>query len=465
MQYQPDGGCDDELLWRGVGVIPKSTNIFSTVPLFASESLLTIYITSVLLLGADPKLTKYSNAIGVLLLLVFVAEAAFRGVLGRLFVLAKPVWPLAAFVVLIAASSMFASNDNEHLITNLKVFSLFVIVYFIVVLSGRTWSMEFGLLFGLVYIWYNASWNVSLATERSRFYFDVGDEGGGALNPNIYAFYLCSYAFIAVWNIFVVFPEKTLRSTFDYVRVMIGAAGSSFAVYEVIVKSGSRKGQILVVLLLISVFSIVFKGGTRFSGRVTPKRLIVAVLLILCMGFGVYKTFTSTRHTERLITAIHWMQGKYVSEGSINHRSSLYGSALELWLERPVFGHGVQGFAKKNFLGVYSHSNVLEILANHGLLGFICFYSIHVGILWRTIVGFRRRYIVPSVFIWIVATLLSFTTFEIFAVMYYQKTFMCLLALLLAISYRAYHVGEIKHEWNQRRRTKTNSRRPLVAVQ
>ncbi len=444
-------------------MIAKSTNAFSTVPLFASESLLAIYITSVLLFGADPKLTKYSNAIGALLLLVFVGETAFRGVLGRLFVLAKPLWPLAAFVALIAASSMFGSKDNEHLMTNLKVFALFAIVYFIVVLSARTWSMEFGLLIGLIYIWYTASWKVGDST--GRFYFDFGDSGGGELNPNLYAFFLCCYAFLVVWNVFVVFPEKVSRSKLDYVRVAIGGIASSLAVYEVILKSGSRKGQILVVLLVITVFVIVSKGGARLKGRVTGKRLLVAVLLILCMGFGVYKAFASSRHSERLVTAFRWAQGKYVNEGSINHRSSLYSMGVKLWMERPVFGHGVQAFAKKNFQRVYSHSNVIEILANHGLLGFFCFYSIHVGILWRTIVGFRRGYIFPSVFIWIVATLLSFTTFEIFSVMYYDKVFMCLLALLLGISCRAYHVGEIKHGWNQRRRTKTNSRRPLVAVQ
>ena len=55
--------------------------------------------------------------------------------------------------------------------------------------------------------------------------------------------------------------------------------------------------------------------------------------------------------------------------------------AYNLWLEKPLFGHGLHQFKYVNQSGV-SHNNFFEILVNNGLIGFLSYYSLYIYILF-----------------------------------------------------------------------------------
>jgi O-antigen ligase len=89
------------------------------------------------------------------------------------------------------------------------------------------------------------------------------------------------------------------------------------------------------------------------------------------------------------------------------HRLELYHNTLVLWFERPLFGHGVGAwdyvyprvqeahlwFSTRTLIdgpAVISgaaHSDVLQLLAEYGLIGFVLAFYVLSGVRWRTPAG------------------------------------------------------------------------------
>ena len=66
---------------------------------------------------------------------------------------------------------------------------------------------------------------------------------------------------------------------------------------------------------------------------------------------------------------------------SLIYRFAYMNDAYNLWLEKPLFGHGLHQFKYVNQSGV-SHNNFFEILVNNGILGFIAYYVLYIYILF-----------------------------------------------------------------------------------
>lgn len=54
---------------------------------------------------------------------------------------------------------------------------------------------------------------------------------------------------------------------------------------------------------------------------------------------------------------------------------------LKQWLSNPIFGHGVE--ALRDEIGITSHTTVVDLLYNFGLIGLVLFYSIFLSIVHR----------------------------------------------------------------------------------
>lgn len=64
--------------------------------------------------------------------------------------------------------------------------------------------------------------------------------------------------------------------------------------------------------------------------------------------------------------------------GADNGRLALWMSSLELWMEHPIFGAGLDGMYLRN--GLASHNTYLQVLSETGVVGFICcsFIMVHL---------------------------------------------------------------------------------------
>tara|TARA_B100000767_G_C19545035_1_gene442455 strand:+ start:85 stop:570 length:486 start_codon:yes stop_codon:yes gene_type:complete len=94
--------------------------------------------------------------------------------------------------------------------------------------------------------------------------------------------------------------------------------------------------------------------------------------------------YLSDRFIERIMAFVDTLTGNSVIDGSTSARIELVDMAINLWLERPILGYGVGGFQQMH--GAYAHNNWVDILANHGLIGFIIYYSIYI----RYLIRFKR---------------------------------------------------------------------------
>ena len=77
-------------------------------------------------------------------------------------------------------------------------------------------------------------------------------------------------------------------------------------------------------------------------------------------------------------------QGSIVAAAKANKRYDLYAEAVEIFLQYPLFGVGLDNFQVHSFLRAVSHSDYMEPLVNTGLIGFLLYQSFYGFLLFRS---------------------------------------------------------------------------------
>jgi O-antigen ligase len=77
-------------------------------------------------------------------------------------------------------------------------------------------------------------------------------------------------------------------------------------------------------------------------------------------------------------------------DSSTSQRMSMINAALDRWLLNPVVGYGFDSFKFYNQAEVtgyfyYSHNNMLELLHNQGIIGFVAYYGFYVFLLVKAL--------------------------------------------------------------------------------
>ena len=101
------------------------------------------------------------------------------------------------------------------------------------------------------------------------------------------------------------------------------------------------------------------------------------IIASLCALFFVYFAADAFRERVQIDQSV---SGRIVTDSSTETRLFLMGTALKVWLHYPVFGAGNGNFdtAAEHDLGIRlkhgsAHNGYLQVLAEFGTLGFICF--------------------------------------------------------------------------------------------
>ena len=175
-----------------------------------------------------------------------------------------------------------------------------------------------------------------LAKEKSRF-------GGTLVNPNGYSFIAVS---VLMWGL--MYREK-LR--FWPIILIV-------CIHIIWVQSLSRTYMVVSLLALSSLIPIL-------SWRKWVIGLILTFVIVLASNLDF------TRTIERFNTI-----GDSKADLSTVHRIRYIEAAIEYWRVKPLFGWGTDAFRHINSSS-YSHNNYTEVLCNHGLFGFMIYYSFH----------------------------------------------------------------------------------------
>jgi len=150
----------------------------------------------------------------------------------------------------------------------------------------------------------------------------------------------------------------------------------SFICFAVFLVCGILPGsKIFLLSLTISTLFLVF----CFFGK---KRWYVSVIiLLLLVGSFIFIALGPINGAlkERVLKSIDTFLGTNLSNSyrldtSTIDRLDLMKSGFELFLIKPFFGYGVNGYQNFGFGGGWSHNTYSEVLCNYGLFGFISFF-------------------------------------------------------------------------------------------
>jgi len=135
-----------------------------------------------------------------------------------------------------------------------------------------------------------------------------------------------------------------------------------------------------------------------------------------------------------------------VSDYSSYERQKFIKYGLEMWLDNPLFGTGLDNFRIniQKYWSVserkYSHNNYIELLSTVGIFGFMAYYSIYlslflkIALIKKTKKGKNDK--VNRIANLFIVILTSFMILEIAMVSYYSKFFWLMLLIISAYTDR-----------------------------
>ena len=316
----------------------------------------------------NPTKTYIENYFGYFVLGIFILQSVF--IYKRIY-FPKIYFGFLCFLILSAASIITNYHDSSYklFISLIQIFIFSIIIYNMLIYNSSSFPLEIGLVSGLMY-----SIFVGYFIGRDFFTGSILQRYSGTLeNPNHYSFML-TVALLFLIRRFLFYRDKgrfnQVINSFIIILILIFS-------YEVVFFAISRQGVLLVFLLLGFLFLEVFKNS-KFSGKIT---LVLTTLIIVFYTW--YNVQNMPLVYNRIGSLFSWLGGTsdFEVDNSIYYRFAYMIDAYNLWLEKPLFGHGLHQFKYVNQSGV-SHNNFFEILVNNGIIGFISYYSLYVYILY-----------------------------------------------------------------------------------
>ena len=200
---------------------------------------------------------------------------------------------------------------------------------------------------------------------ESRSFFE--DEYLESINVGTSAFYTFSlFYFDVCFFLFLNTKERRIRMTMLFLSII----ATVFIVWFCLKAS-------VVVFYLMSVVLIVLTKGKNSGGRIWLLFIVSLLIYWLVSEFSnelvrfIVSNSPSERLTKRLVLLID-DQSMYASDSSYNARKDLWFMSLSTWLQSPanfLFGVGNHYSSGGNNYGIGQHSELLDLLAQYGLLG------------------------------------------------------------------------------------------------
>ena len=132
--------------------------------------------------------------------------------------------------------------------------------------------------------------------------------------------------------------------------------------------TGSRASLVMFFLLVIVWIFLLF-GRKVWISLVTVACLVMAGIIVLSLPM-----FAGIRaRLSELITTFFGGEGGNYDYSGVQ-RLNMIWDGLFLWTKNAIFGYGMGSFASLSGYGTYSHSTLIEILCNTGVVGLVLFF-------------------------------------------------------------------------------------------
>jgi len=230
--------------------------------------------------------------------------------------------------------------------------------------------------------------------------------------------------------------------------------------FAAVVNSGSRTAFLGAFLVFVgSVWAFKLWRGARL-GKFLFSGLIAAVVCT-----GIFFAAKSIPEVEDRIEAVFSADSAIASrvEGflnvllsgdtkaeagnSIDERVSMINAGLEVIADYPIVGVGLDNFRVVTGAGTYAHSNLIEVAASTGLVGFTIYHFIYVILTLRIFKLFKNNGASGTVARLGLIGLMAYFLMDITRVSYYEKTSWIYFAMLSALV--EVHWRELKAQRSQ----------------
>jgi O-antigen ligase len=386
-----------------------------------------LYILSTILISHYPWGTKYNKMMSAALFVVVVVERLRH---HKKLLELSPQHILFVFWALLATLSGIISGSGEEAIRSLVrtslVFLACVPLYVLIIdhlcLRWISWTFIFAAIASSAVI------HLGILPPASGMTFRFE---GTLANANRFGF----VSLIGLVNTVYLWQVYRRR----LIKLLLLVAGALLS-YQIIL-SGSRKGMLGVFFIFfLQYIFFVFKNRKEQ----VFKRLIGG-LVVLSIVFSIFSYFLMTSdYGHRLRNMFLYIKGEQLErqESSLAGRTCLMKVGLNNFMKSPVIGRGLSSFDDTDIgvgilstrIGIYAHSNFIEVLSSSGTIGFILYYSIYWTIILNLLQQFKYELNSRLKPIWNFAatTIVLMMFYELFQVTYYGKEFWIVLSCVLA---------------------------------
>ena len=261
----------------------------------------------------------------------------------------------------------------------------------------------------------------------------IGQSMEGIWNSNGVSQIMCTGALICFY-----FFDTAKRKLVRLVNLIF----FGFFVY-LILYCGSRSG--LMILFISVLFYLFLKSkGFRHIWVVIAGIVLIMATYYLIMHYEPLYLVIGTRVED----AINGVSGSGTSDSSFNSRHKMIVSGFRWFLQRPLFGYGLDNFRTLYYLNYwqssYAHNNFVELLVDEGIVGTGIYYSMYFYIfhqLWASAAKEKDR-----LSIYLICGCLGNFIASFISVINYTNT-ECNMLLLMANIYIMIRKREQKKRW------------------
>lgn len=188
--------------------------------------------------------------------------------------------------------------------------------------------------------------------------------------------------------------------------------------------SGSRQAIVLTLPWLIVALAL---GRIYWIAFMSAFLIVILKVWIRVFEIDLY----IFKRVQGILAVFGWAEP--TGERSIDTRVTLLNEAIAGWREAPFMGKGIRAFEKVGGYEMYTHNNYLELLYNHGLVGFGTFYLPISIALSSAVITVGRRQIGREGAALVIGCCLFILIQGVFIVNYHHYLTWCILVIIISV--------------------------------
>ena len=358
-----------------------------------------LFITSLLLFVLAPKFTAI-DSVGIRWFLVSISALLYSSyhLILRPYTFRYEKYISLTLLVLIFSSTislLFSNNINESILSLSKVL---IIVSTFYLSFNAILKMNFSN--GIIISLFVTSLAIETIYTNSFFLlYGIDELKGISMNRNVSSFSMAFKLPLLLYLISKIDVQWNLK------LILFRLVEISTLTSIILLQS---RAAILSILVLYIALLFIQKRSFFLKSNLFSLSALIGIVIML--------SFRSINLTSYKIENILSL----VNDESLNQRIDYFTNAMSLFIERPLFGHGIGSFKTEslkfyeniNTIPYYTHNDFLQLLSETGIFGFFSYTIFFILIVLMIFKNFKRNlinvFLLGSTIIYLINSLINF---------------------------------------------------------